>query len=217
VLQGSEPPTASDKEDRENSVPVAPKRFTRADFVDQAQESGSLWSSGGESNFFFSKNRARSPGDIISIKIEGEMLRDIASEVKRTLTRNERERELDLLEARTQRQPAASASATPAPAGNAPAQDQVATSAAAPETSETGFSAVDVTGSLGLKAGDTLLAEIAERFPNGNYKVRGMKRVPYRNSTKLISFTGVVRGNDLAGEEPVPSGKIYEYRLQTVQ
>jgi len=182
------------------------RRATRNDFIDQTQDSGSLWASNSESNFFFSKNRARSPGDIVTITIEDEMLRDVQAEVKRTLTGAERRRELELLESKSAQ------GSTPA----AGTQDQIKTSAAAPVAPDLSFGAVDVSSVVGVKAGDSILAEIVERYPNGNYKIRGSKRVPYRNTTKLMTLVGIVRGNDL-GDEKVPSGKIYEYRLQVVR
>ncbi len=189
--------------------PRQARRATRNDFIDQAQDSGSLWASNSESNFFFSKNRARSPGDIVTITIEDEMLRDIQAEVKRTLTGAERRRELELLESKYA-QGAASA------ASSSGSQDQIKTSAAAPVSPDLSFGAVDVSSVVGIKAGDSFLAEIVERYPNGNYKIRGSKRVAYRNTTKLMNLVGIVRGNDL-GDEKVPSGKIYEYRLQIVR
>jgi flagellar basal body L-ring protein FlgH len=195
-------------EDEERPRPREARRATRNDFIDQAQDSGSLWASNSESNFFFSKNRARSPGDIVTITIEEEMLRDIQAEVKRTLTGAERRRELDLLESKY-----AQGSGAGTAGGN---QDQIKTSAAAPVSPDLSFGAVDVSSVVGVKAGDSFLAEIIERYPNGNYKIRGSKRVPYRNTTKLMSLVGIVRGNDL-GDEKVPSGKIYEYRLQTAR
>ena len=198
----------------ESRQPRGQRRVTRNDFIDQAGDSGSLWAAEGEANFFFSKNRARSPGDIISITIENEMLRDIAAELKRGLTSGERRRELEILEARHEAQ----VTAKPAEAAKPPeGKDQVATSSAAPEPADLSFGAVDITGVIGVKAGDAFLAEIVERYPNGNYKIRGSKRIPYRNSSKLLSFTGVVRGADLSTDEKISSGKIYEYRLQAVR
>jgi flagellar basal body L-ring protein FlgH len=198
----------SNGQEAEYIAPRPPRRATRNDFIDQAQDSGSLWASNGESNFFFSKNRSRSPGDIVTITIEDEMLRDIQAEVKRTLTGAERRRELDLLEAKY-----AQGSAK---ASGGASQDQIKTTAAAPEAPDLSFGAVDVSSVVSVKASDNFLAEIVERFPNGNYKIKGSKRVPYRNTTKLMTLVGIVRGNDL-GDEKVPSGKIYEYRLQIVR
>jgi flagellar basal body L-ring protein FlgH len=62
------------------------------------------------------------------------------------------------------------------------------------------------------------MAEIIERYPNGNYKIRGTKRVLYKNGTpRLVNLVGVVRGSDIAEDDTVPSGKLYEYRLEAVR
>ncbi len=203
-LGGSESESLEDQRSQRPSR--APRRLTKNDFIDQAVDSGSLWSSGGEANFFFSKNRARSPGDIIAISVESEMLRDIASEIKRTLTSGERRRELDLLEF---------GRAQPGAAESAPARADGGTAANAP--TDTSYSAVDLVPVIGVKSGDSFLAEIVERFPNGNYRIRGSKRIPYRNTTKLMTVMGIVRGADLGADETISSGKIYEYRLEAIR
>ena len=172
------------------------RRATRNDFVDRSQDSGSLWSSSGESNFFFSKNRARSPGDVLEITIESEMLRDIQAEVRRTLTHDEVDHELNLLEsarAKRSEKDAAEGAETPLRLEN-----------------------VDWASVIPVKTGDSFLVEVLERHQNGNYKIRGSKRVPYRNAMKLMNLIGVVRGADIS-DEKTPSGKIYEYRLEVVR
>ena len=129
--------------------------------------------------------------------------------VKRTMTTSERRRELELLEDQHDR---AVARAEASGAGS----DRVQMASAAPEEADLTFAGVDVSSVVGVKAGDTFLAEIAERYPNGNYRIRGSRRIPYRNTTKLMTLVGIVRGNDL-GEEKITSGRIYEYRLQVVR
>ena len=69
-------------------------RATRDDFVDQSQEEGSLWASGGQTNYYFTKNKIRSPGDILTMNIESELYRDIGNEVKRMLSPREKGAEL---------------------------------------------------------------------------------------------------------------------------
>jgi flagellar L-ring protein precursor FlgH len=186
-----------------------PKRMTRADLVDAAEDAGSLWSSSGESNFFFSKNKTRAAGELVTINIEAEFLRDVAAEVKRTLRREERDYELSQLKA-----PGSTAQAPSA----APNTDQVKQTAAAPDQDgRASFAQVDLQGVIGVKAGDTFLAEVVERYPNGNYKIRGTKRIPYRGTSKLMTLVGIVRGSDLSDDDKVNSGKLYEYRLEVVR
>lgn len=202
-------------------------RATRADFLDDATNEGSLWGSDGQTNYYFTKNKIRGVGDIVSVVIDAGMVKDLGSEVKRTLTESERYTELDLAQQR------AATKNTPTPAGAAPAaggSDAVATSqaapAAAPASAPSGGilgpvvtdSDIDVSKSLDVKAGDTVMCEIAERYPNGNYKIRGTKRLPYKNGVaRLVNLTAVVKGADIADDDSVASGKLYEYRLEAIR
>ena len=61
------------------------------------------------------------------------------------------------------------------------------------------------------------IAEIVERYPNGNYKVRGSKKVKYRGGSRLITMVGVVKGTDIAEDDTVNSGKLYEYRPEVLR
>jgi hypothetical protein len=203
-------------------------RATRADFVDESQNEGSLWASDGQTNYYFTKNKIRSVGDILTINVEADLLRDIGLEARRTLTPREREYELAAAQERIR----AKVLGLPSPDGDG--KDQVASSAAAParapaaaatpapgavpaaepEIPSATFADVDVTKSLAIKAGDAMMGEIVERYPNGNYKVRATKRIPYKGGPpRLVTLVGVVKGSDIAEDDTVGSGKLYEYRV----
>lgn len=193
------------------------QRVKKADFWDDRQSEGSLWASGGQTNYFFTKNGIKSPGDIITLTVQEPFMKDIAAEVKRTLTEDEQEAEVESLKERNQR---AVASVTADPKAAAPA-DPAASAAnpAAPiadepkDPTKVSLADVDLTKSIGMKTGDTMMAEIVERFPSGNYKIRGTKRVNYRGSQRLLSFVGIARANDITETDTMDSGKLYEYRL----
>lgn len=203
----------------ESRANPGPRRVTKSDFVDASEEAGSLWSTSGQTNFFFSKNRTRAPGDLITINVEADMLRDLAAEVKRSLSPEEREQELSILEKGV----AAKAGGELAKADGADAKgdskkDEIKQSkAGADADGVASFAQVDLKDAIGTKAGDTFLAEVIERFPNGNYKIRGTKRLPFRGGSKLMTLVGVVRGNDLSDDDKVNSGRLYEYRLEVVR
>lgn len=207
-------------------------RATRADFIDESPNEGSLWASDGQTNYYFTKNKVRGVGDIITINLEDGMIRDLGLEIRHTLNERERDVEMALAEDRARARAAGGNAATPA---NGQKSDAVASSSAAPNrTPASGQTAndtaanaeapkvlpsdVDVSKSLEVKAGDTMMAEIVERYPNGNYKIRGTKRVIYKNGApRLVNLVGVVRGSDIAEDDTVPSGKLYEYRLEAVR
>src|SRR5262249_13780865 len=75
-------------------------RATRADFVDDGGNEGSLWGSDGQTNYYFTKNKVRGLGDIVTVTLENELLKDVNAEVKRTLTPREREHEVALAQER---------------------------------------------------------------------------------------------------------------------
>lgn len=201
------------------------RRATRADFVDENSNESSLWASDGQTNYFFTKNKVRSTGDILSVTIEAELLRDMGVEIARNLSEEDRETELELAQERLRQQ------------AQGAGTDQVQSTAAAPGRTEgEGYNSqpagnkkdeaevrratvadIDLSRSLGIKAGDTIMAEIVERFQNGNYKIRGIKKVPYRNGTRTVSLVAIVRGPDISDEDVIPSGKLYEYRLDATR
>jgi hypothetical protein len=215
-------------------------RATRADFVDESPNEGSLWASDGQTNYYFTKNKIRGIGDIVTVTIEAPMVKDVGLEVRRSLTPREREAELILaqarINARTLGLPDPDAPVDP----NAP-KDRLATSQAAPqrapaakgpdgkdlpaaeppepkEPPQATLADVDPSRSLEVKAGDTVLAEIVDRYPNGNYKLRGVKKVPYKvGQPRLITVVGIARSADIGEDDTISSGKLYEYRLEATR
>lgn len=205
-------------------------RATRADFVDDSQNEGSLWASGGQTNYYFTKNKVRSVGDIVTLKIEKDLFDNIATEVRRGLTPGERDREIAVAQERLNHDAAApakddalaSSAAAPdrAPAsdGSANGNGGQAKSAAPSEPREAVATDIDVSKSLAIKVDDTMMAEIVERYPNGNYKIRATKRIPYKNgSPRLMSLVGIARGSDIGDDDTVGSGKLYEYRVEALR
>ncbi len=194
-------------------------RATRADFVDESTNEGSLWASDGQTNYFFTKNKVRGVGDIVSVVVEADLLRDVAIEVARTLSPKEKDYELELAQERilsgggSDQVKSSSSGANRAPATAGASGSQPA-GLVGGETRQASTGDIDLSKSLGIKAGDTIMAEIIERYPNGNYKIRGTKKVPYRNATRLVSMLAIVRGADISDDDTTPSGKLYEYRLE---
>jgi flagellar L-ring protein precursor FlgH len=199
-------------------------RATRADFVDESQNEGSLWASDGQTNYYFTKNKIRGVGDIITINLEQGMVSDVAVEARRTLS--PRERDFELMAAQERLRMKAMGIAPPeagkdqvASAAAAPARTPAASPSGAPaaevDVPVATFADVDVSKSLELKAGDQMMGEIIERYPNGNYKVRATKKVPYKGGpSRMVTMIGVVKGTDIAEDDTVASGKLYEYRVE---
>ena len=76
---------------------------------------------------------------------------------------------------------------------------------------------IDLTESVDFKVGSQIMIEISQRYPNGNYKVRGEKRIRYRMKERKLFFIGIVRSQDIDENQHIASGKIYEYKLNVLR
>ncbi len=201
-------------------------RATREDFIDNGRNEGSLWGSDGQTNYYFTKNKVRGLGDIVTIKVQADLLKDTFTEVTRTLSPKEREAELELAQERLRNKTLGIADAVGTSAAapeRAPAATEGGTAQAKPkeidedQIPKATYSDIDVGKSLDLKEGDTIMAEVVERFPNGNYKIHGVKRMRYRNGFRFMKVTAVVKSSDIAEDDTIDSGRLYEYRLEVIR
>ena len=171
-------------------------RATRDDFLDQTPGEGSLWASNGQTNYFFSKNKVHHPGDMVAIRLEDGLYQEIGAEMRDQLTPSERTIETQIAQSTPQKlvtPPTPSASPTaPASAGG-----------------------INVLPSMSLKPGDTLNGEVLARYPNGNYRIRAIKRVAYQHgASRWVSVIATVRGTDFAEDDTVVSSRLFESRVQ---
>lgn len=205
-------------------------RATRADFTDESPNEGSLWASDGQTNYYFTKNKIRGVGDIVTVTLNEDLVRDFGLEIRRNLTPLERGKELALAQERLRakaygrvdaKDSIGSSSAAPdrAPAsGKGEQSERKMVPGEPPEVPIATMADIDVGKSVEVKTGDTMLAEIVERYPNGNYKIRGTKKVAYRNGTsRVMTLIGIVRSSDIGEDDVVNSGKLYEYRLEALR
>ena len=239
-------------------LPKSPRRYveggrtTREDFIDHSQEEGSLWASGGQTNYFFTKNRVRSHGDLITLILDDDLYRDVLAEVSRTLSYPEKEFELSVAQdnlkskmiadrLKSRRDAVTTSSAAPEaaqgrsePAANSSKASSVGVPAENPAKSAQNaeinesireleknvprarLTDIDISKSIELKLGDSLMGEILERYPNGNYKIRAVKKVTYKNGPpRLVSVVGIVKNSDIGEEnESIHSARLYEYRVE---
>ena len=202
-------------------------RATKADFVDESTTEGSLWASDGQTNYYFTKNKIRGVGDLVTITVEDMLLKDVHREVMRTLSPKEKELEMASAKERVRSKHMGgegdaskdSVTGSQAAPARAPALVKPAANSAYgdPENPKVTAADIDLSKSLELKAGDTIMAEIVERYPNGNYKLRANKRVPYRNTVRNLSMVAVAKGTEISEDDKIGSGKLFEYRLEVMQ
>ncbi|MCC7440147.1 MAG: flagellar basal body L-ring protein FlgH [Bdellovibrionales bacterium] len=194
-----------------------PARARKEDFEDNSPNEGSLWASTGQTNYFFTKNKVKSVGDLVTVVIKERLVKDIAFEVKKTLTQEEAEAALAEADARKLAEFEKSGRA---PAAKKPGEEvqvadgDVPDEPEKPEITPTQFSELDITENVGVKDGEQMMAEILERYPNGNYKIRATKRVPYRSENRMVTVVAIARGNDINEAETVDAGNLYEYRIK---
>jgi flagellar basal body L-ring protein FlgH len=199
-----------------------PVRATKEDFVDQSQEEGSLWASSGQTNYFFTKNKIRSPGDLISIVMDEELQSNMLIEVKKNLTRkdallllsdatdppkkNNTSPQEASKEKTAQPTPEASESKISSPIGNKTDSIDLAIR----------LSKLDLSDFFKLKSGDSMLGEVLIRYSNGNYKIKGTKKIHYKQNVSLtVSVVGLIKSTDINEDtDKVNPGSIYEYEIQ---
>jgi len=49
---------------------------------------------------------------------------------------------------------------------------------------------------------------VTEVFPNGNMRIMGRRQVTINQQPQELTFTGVIRGNDIASDNTIPSAKV---------
>jgi hypothetical protein len=192
-------------------------RATRADFYDNAPSDGSLWANENDGNYFFTKGKVHAVGDIVSVKLDDNFIRQIAEEVKKSLTPAEQEVEMALYLKNT----AGARNDEDLKAyRNVASEDLASTEAEEVKLKmerAVRWSQVDLSKAIGLAPAEELRAEIVDRYQNGNFKIRAVKRVLYRGSSKAISLVAVAPVADFDEKDLINSGKLYEYKIKVAR
>ncbi len=189
-------------------------RATRNDFFDNTPSDGSLWANENDANYFFTKGKVRTLGDIISVKLEDPLIRQFAEEIKKSLTPAEQEVEMALYR---KNEAAAKDDADLKAYRNVASDDLKSSEAEAVKNrmeKAVRWSQVDLTKVVGFAPNEELRAEIIDRYQNGNYKIRAVKRVLYRGSSKMVSLVAVAPSVDFDDKDLINSGKLYEYKIK---
>lgn len=59
----------------------------------------------------------------------------------------------------------------------------------------------------------SLTTQVIDRYPNGNYKIRGGKEVMVNNEVQIIYLTGIIRPVDITAANTIDSNKILNARI----
>jgi flagellar basal body L-ring protein FlgH len=192
-------------------------RATRGDFYDNAPSDGSLWANENDGNYFFTKGKVHAIGDIISVKMEDNLVKQVAEEIKKSLTPAEQEVEMALYLKNAD----GAKNDQDLKAYRNVASEDLRSSEAEEVKSKmekaVRWSQVDLSKVIGLAPAEELRAEIVDRFQNGNFRIRAMKRVLYRGSSKMISLVAVAPVADFDEKDLINSGKLYEYKIRVAR
>ena len=192
-------------------------RVTRNDFYDNAPNDGSLWANENDGNYFFTKGKVHTVGDIVSVKLEEGFIRQFAEEIKKTLTPAEQEVEMALYLKNTE----GAKNDQDLKAYRNVASDDLRSSEAEEVKSRmekaVRWSQVDLSKAIAVNPNEELRAEIIDRFQNGNFRIRATKRVLYRGSSKLVSLLAVAPSADFDEKDTINSGKLYEYKIKVAR
>jgi flagellar basal body L-ring protein FlgH len=192
-------------------------RVTRNDFYDNAPNDGSLWANENDGNYFFTKGKVHTVGDIVSVKLEEGFIRQFAEEIKKTLTPAEQEVEMALYLKNTE----GAKNDQDLKAYRNVASDDLRSSEAEEVKSRmekaVRWSQVDLSKAIAVNPNEELRAEIIDRFQNGNFRIRATKRVLYRGSSKVVSLLAVAPSADFDEKDTINSGKLYEYKIKVAR
>lgn len=203
------PPPATAFDDRAAAVAGTPidysgeraksGRVTKKDFYSEsARNENSLWSEDGQNNYLFSQNKLKVPGDLLTVFIEDELRRDMVGEVKLLLPPEYRNEDIEV--------PGLTKDKAAGPAG--PGAAPAAPAAQAGANGQNGQAQKE------LDPSDMMTAEVLERFPNGNLRIRGIKRIPFRTQTRNLEVLAIVKSSDIDEKDVVKSSRFFEHRVE---
>ncbi|MBI3543436.1 MAG: flagellar basal body L-ring protein FlgH [Deltaproteobacteria bacterium] len=168
-------------------------RVTAAEFMaENTKNENSLWAEDGQTNYLFARNKLKAPGDLVTVQIEDGLRKDMVNTVKNLLPPEYRDQDIRV-PGLTKDKPADRGLAS-APAATPPADG--------------------TTPSTDLAAEDMLTAEVLERYPNGNVRVRGIKRVPFKRQVRNIEVVAIVKGADIGEQDVVKSSKFFDQHVE---
>ncbi len=192
--------------------------ISRTDFDAVANRNeNSLWKEDGQQNYFFSTNKAKMPGDLVTIEASKDLRNDILAEFRKILPEDELEAGavvagLGTVSApRAENKPVATSAVAKADGGADAATKEAG---AAPPVAPVAATPSRAPASAEDEAPLNIVAEVVNRYPNGNVLLRGIKRFAHNGRNYSVEVTGIARGNDISEEDRVSSSKFFEYKTE---
>ena len=204
--------------DQKNYLPrldqgVVRSRVTREDFIDDDEAAGSLWASNGQTNYFFTQNKIKSPGDLVTITTDEKLKQNIETELKRSLTVGERAFEIMQIKEKVFSETGGPLKPIPAKEGSGE-PDRIPTKEEQLAAIEVDLREIDLKPLIGINAGDPIVTEVVERYKNGNYRIQGTKRISYRDKVRHLTISAVGKKANIEDSQAIPAEELYEYRIK---
>ncbi len=194
-----------------SGVRAKENRVTKKDFEAMgARNENSLWKGDGQTNYFFSVNQTKVPGDLVTVDVDPSLRSDMERELKRIIDRDDLDKGVDI---QGFGKIGGTASGAVATAAQKPPGDDTTATAATPATPE--VARTPASDAAAEKV--SYIGEVVQVFPNGNLLVRGVKRFPYDGKTRMMEVTSIVKGSDVSEDNKVNSSKFYEYKAEIHQ
>jgi len=164
------------------------KRYKANDLIDH-QNGGSLWGSPAQSNdnYLFTSNNHKSNGDIILIKVEEEMKKEITAELKRAFPS-------PTMAPHLKKNPKATQAAGPTPASNGDEEN---------EKAEVVY--------------DRISSVVVEEINKDHLLLRGRKNVLYKNRKRVVEIQALISRRDIASDDTLLSNRIIENNISVIR
>ncbi len=193
------------------------KKMTKARMEEESDlgsSAGSMWMMDGQTSYLFAQNKARKEGDIVNVKMEGAALRQVETKVsviKKLLKQLEdQEKEIE-----AQKKLALEAEKAKAE-GRAPAAEKAAIQLPpSDKTPAPGVVSAPKEEKNDLTDVQQIPARIAERLPDGNYRIKGTQPFMIGKREFKVILAGMIRPEDY-NDEGVSSSKVLDPQLDVV-
>jgi len=196
------------------------ERTTKKDFEELAQRNdNSLWKDDGQTNYLFSSNINRVPGDLVTVDADSALHAQMKTEFAKALSSDELETGVFVNGlGKVSNVPATTTASAVDKTKEGEAGADVAKEEKKPEekTEEEKNRAIASTAG-GLDQAEpkvSYTAEIVDVYPNGNVLLRGVKRFNYNGRQRTVEVTSIAKATDISEAGNIPSSKFYEYRTE---
>jgi len=169
------------------------KRRFKADDLNDNQNVESLWAGENKSDYLFTLNDKKKPGDIILVNVFTKLKNEITLELKKSF--------------KERRRPAPK---KPPEAGGAQVAPVAGAEGATPAAEEEAAQGAD-------KIHDRISTVIIEEISDDHVLLRGQKFLLYKNKKRLIELQALVSRKDITDDDAINSPKILESNISILR